>query len=165
MNNKLAAIGLVFGGIGVFLLIQICMSWRATRRGFLGFSSLSTPADASEGLSLQVLEKLPCYAFEAVEENIHFPADCPVCLENFEVGDSCKLLPSCSHSFHAQCLDTWLLQRPSCPVCRTSVDGQRGRKATQDGGARIDMGQDIYVDQLHQLDKNLPTERLDFMHL
>ena len=48
--------------------------------------------------------------------------DCAVCLENFKMGEKCRLLPLCRHSFHAECIDSWLLRNPICPICRTTAD-------------------------------------------
>lgn len=45
---------------------------------------------------------------------------CPVCLENYGDGDVLRALPDCGHLFHRECVDPWLRQRPTCPVCRTS---------------------------------------------
>ena len=42
---------------------------------------------------------------------------CCICLENYEEGDSLRVL-NCKHHFHKQCLDTWLLRNNSCPLCR-----------------------------------------------
>ncbi|XP_040382363.1 RING-H2 finger protein ATL70-like [Oryza brachyantha] len=45
---------------------------------------------------------------------------CPVCLENYGDADVLRALPDCGHLFHRGCVDPWLRQRPTCPVCRTS---------------------------------------------
>eukprot|EP00873_Tetraselmis_striata_P037623 jgi/Tetstr1/457887/TSEL_044406.t1 len=46
---------------------------------------------------------------------------CPICLQLFTIGEEFRSL-ECSHSFHKECVDTWLTQhRGDCPVCRTSV--------------------------------------------
>ena len=47
--------------------------------------------------------------------------NCPVCLHDFSLGDQYRTLP-CDHSFHSQCVDTWLLEYSGdCPVCRTTA--------------------------------------------
>ncbi|KAI0507171.1 hypothetical protein KFK09_013292 [Dendrobium nobile] len=51
---------------------------------------------------------------------------CAICLVDFddeEEGEDepLKLLPDCGHLFHAICIDQWLWQHPTCPVCRSSV--------------------------------------------
>jgi len=49
---------------------------------------------------------------------------CPICLDNFEVGDmvmwSRHNHGSCSHAFHEDCLLQWLLEQREneCPTCR-----------------------------------------------
>ena len=45
---------------------------------------------------------------------------CAVCLERYGDSDVVRVLPDCGHLFHRECVDPWLRQRPTCPVCRTS---------------------------------------------
>ncbi|XWS65971.1 hypothetical protein CRYUN_Cryun05aG0159700 [Craigia yunnanensis] len=42
---------------------------------------------------------------------------CSVCLEQVNVGDLIRSLP-CLHQFHASCIDPWLRQQGTCPVCK-----------------------------------------------
>ncbi|CDP02131.1 unnamed protein product [Coffea canephora] len=80
-------------------------------------------------MSREELEKLPCFDFKAKEIKgatpSPSPADCAVCLEGFKAGEKCRLLPLCCHSFHAECVDMWLLRTALCPICRGSADFNR----------------------------------------
>ncbi|KAF8693290.1 hypothetical protein HU200_038674 [Digitaria exilis] len=55
--------------------------------------------------------------------------ECTVCLEEYEPKDVVRVLPACGHAFHAPCIDTWLRQHPTCPVCRASLRA-KGNRAT-----------------------------------
>ncbi|KAK4750265.1 hypothetical protein SAY87_027714 [Trapa incisa] len=46
---------------------------------------------------------------------------CIVCLMEYHHEDVLRILPNCGHSFHANCIDIWLHQHSTCPVCRISL--------------------------------------------
>uniref|UniRef100_A0A0D9VGL0 RING-type E3 ubiquitin transferase n=1 Tax=Leersia perrieri TaxID=77586 RepID=A0A0D9VGL0_9ORYZ len=48
-------------------------------------------------------------------------SQCPVCLEEYEAKDVVRVLPACGHAFHVACIDAWLRQHATCPVCRASL--------------------------------------------
>ncbi|KAG0489507.1 hypothetical protein HPP92_006370 [Vanilla planifolia] len=47
---------------------------------------------------------------------------CSVCLEQVVVGELIRSLP-CLHQFHASCIDPWLRQQGTCPVCKHRAGG------------------------------------------
>ena len=52
---------------------------------------------------------------------------CSVCLEAITQTrrNICKL-KSCNHTFHSECLQTWLLSNETCPVCRGDAHCNHG---------------------------------------
>lgn len=46
--------------------------------------------------------------------------ECNVCLEQCTDAQLNRILP-CQHLFHCACVDSWLMQRRSCPVCRDEI--------------------------------------------
>lgn len=115
---------LLFLGIGVLVLIHVCIVGRTIGRGLTdrNVNMVERVSFGSTSMSQDDIEKLPCFDFKAKEKGSSPPADCAVCLENFKVGERCRLLPSCNHSFHAECVDLWLLRTPICPICRAGAD-------------------------------------------
>lgn len=47
--------------------------------------------------------------------------ECCIFLEIFQDGDKVKVIPSCQHSYHSECIDRWLRNQSSCPLCRVSL--------------------------------------------
>uniref|UniRef100_A0A8C7BYL3 RING-type E3 ubiquitin transferase n=1 Tax=Neovison vison TaxID=452646 RepID=A0A8C7BYL3_NEOVI len=49
---------------------------------------------------------------------------CSICITEYTEGNRLRILP-CSHEFHIHCIDRWLLENSTCPICR--------RKAVESG--------------------------------
>uniref|UniRef100_A0A914Y003 RING-type domain-containing protein n=1 Tax=Panagrolaimus superbus TaxID=310955 RepID=A0A914Y003_9BILA len=56
---------------------------------------------------------------------------CTVCLSDFETGDEVRTL-NCSHIFHTECIDRWLIYNKKCPICRVEMDRIAGYGALCD---------------------------------
>ncbi|KAG8638002.1 putative RING-H2 finger protein ATL19 [Manihot esculenta] len=47
--------------------------------------------------------------------------ECAICLDEFGSGDLCRLLPLCKHIYHFECINQWLLEELTCPICRSPI--------------------------------------------
>ncbi|XP_044471309.1 RING-H2 finger protein ATL13-like [Mangifera indica] len=72
------------------------------------------------GVDQSFIDTLPVFYYKAII-GLKNPFDCAVCLCEFEPEDKLRLLPKCSHAFHMECIDTWLLSHSTCPLCRASL--------------------------------------------
>ncbi|KAH9776103.1 RING-type domain-containing protein [Citrus sinensis] len=128
----LISLTLLFVGIAALVVIHVCVVGRAFRRGYeqSGFAQ-----GGFKMISSDDLKQIPCFEYKAAADRGSSPVDCVVCLENFRMGDKCRLLPNCRHSFHAQCIDSWLLKTPICPICRTRVSPSKVGVILKDGSS------------------------------
>ncbi|KAJ6767626.1 RING-H2 FINGER PROTEIN ATL71-RELATED [Salix koriyanagi] len=55
------------------------------------------------------------------EGNDSRPFCCSICLGDYEDNDMLRFLPDCGHVFHLKCVDCWLKQHSTCPMCRNSL--------------------------------------------
>ncbi|KAH9790603.1 RING-type domain-containing protein [Citrus sinensis] len=118
----------LFLGIGALIFIHVCIVARTFRAGLIrnnvAGAMVERSSIGSTSMSRDDVEKLPCYEYLAKSKGSS-PIECAVCLDNFNKGDKCRLLPICNHSFHAQCVDAWLLTNPNCPICRSTANSRR----------------------------------------
>ncbi|KAL2317113.1 hypothetical protein Fmac_030989 [Flemingia macrophylla] len=67
------------------------------------------------GLDAATIKRLPIILHQSAA------AECCICLGTFVDGEKVKVLPGCDHSFHCECVDTWLANHSNCPLCRASL--------------------------------------------
>jgi len=121
--------------IGILLVITtialaICFCTRTSMP--VSAAAPAPPRDVERGgIDEATLEAFPAVSYaEARKRKGKAPAAaaaqeeacccCPVCLDGYGDTDVVRVLPDCGHLFHRACVDPWLRQRPTCPVCRTS---------------------------------------------
>lgn len=46
---------------------------------------------------------------------------CAICQDMIEEGQIMRILNYCTHSFHQDCIDTWLGRHVTCPTCRHDI--------------------------------------------
>lgn len=105
---------------------------------------------ANTGMTEESIEALPSIIYgKSIQQlpGISIATDCPICLVDFVEGEGVRVLPSCNHCFHVECIDKWLHSHSSCPTCRRCLRHYRYKKRanyTRHGKANAHEG------QLHQ---------------
>lgn len=69
----------------------------------------------SQGVTAKTLQTFPTQSYHPgcmPAEN----AQCSICLLEYEPGDHYRTLP-CNHHFHQPCIDRWLSDHDTCPLC------------------------------------------------
>ncbi|GMI83342.1 hypothetical protein HRI_002003500 [Hibiscus trionum] len=84
-------------------------------------SDLSTLERGIHGLEPVVVANFPMKNFCEECFSANKDAQCAVCLSEYRCEDTLRILPYCGHSFHVTCIDIWLQQHSTCPVCRISL--------------------------------------------
>ncbi|QCD82114.1 NEP1-interacting protein 2-like [Vigna unguiculata] len=77
----------------------------------------------AKGLTRDSVEKIPTITITS-DNNVDASGDrvsCSVCLQDFQLGETCRSLPHCHHMFHLPCIDKWLIKHASCPLCRRDL--------------------------------------------
>jgi hypothetical protein len=66
----------------------------------------------------KALTRIPTKPVKAGDKELD--ADCPVCIDPYRAGDIVRMLP-CRHVFHKTCVDPWLLEHRTCPMCKSDI--------------------------------------------
>ncbi|XP_050208573.1 E3 ubiquitin-protein ligase ATL42-like [Mercurialis annua] len=73
------------------------------------------------GIDRELIDSLPFFRFSSLKGSKQ-GLECAVCLSKFEDIEILRLLPKCKHAFHVNCIDQWLENHSSCPLCRYKFD-------------------------------------------
>ncbi|PKA56410.1 ATP-dependent zinc metalloprotease FTSH 8, mitochondrial [Apostasia shenzhenica] len=106
---------LLFYGYGTLRLYSVFF-YVANSDGYTQQQTSSSSGSAIE-------KKQDCSKAEGSLRNSEDELTCNICLEQVVVGELIRSLP-CLHQFHMCCIDPWLRQQGTCPVCKHRAGGQ-----------------------------------------
>ncbi|KAG8719615.1 hypothetical protein FRC08_002425 [Ceratobasidium sp. 394] len=75
------------------------------------------------GTPAEVIQAMPTGSYASCP-GAKAESRCPICLDDYEQEDVVALIKGCSHWFHKECIQQWLGNSRTCPVCRGQVDGE-----------------------------------------
>ena len=75
------------------------------------------------GASQETIDRLPLTKLDqkTIDQLEGNQSMCNICLEEFKENDEMRKL-GCSHAFHKECIDRWVSQVSSCPICKKQVE-------------------------------------------
>ncbi|CAH9111424.1 unnamed protein product [Cuscuta europaea] len=126
MKMASSEINLVMTAIGFALssmfIVYVCARLICSRiRLYYTRSDHSIIKRSCNGLDPLVISSFPVKKYsDAFFASIQ-DAQCTICLADYQREDSLRILPSCAHYFHPACIDIWLQNNSTCPVCRISL--------------------------------------------
>lgn len=78
--------------------------------------------DRRRGLTKEQIDNLSTRNYEHNSTDAELGKICSVCISDYVTGNKLRQLP-CMHEFHIHCIDRWLSENCTCPVCRQPVLG------------------------------------------
>ncbi|KAF4025694.1 hypothetical protein G4228_017745 [Cervus hanglu yarkandensis] len=78
--------------------------------------------DPTRGLTKEQIDNLSTRNYEHSGADGEPGKACSVCISDYVAGNKLRRLP-CMHEFHIHCIDRWLSENCTCPVCRQPVLG------------------------------------------
>ncbi|KAG9144385.1 hypothetical protein Leryth_017522 [Lithospermum erythrorhizon] len=114
----------IFFVIGCFsVFARRCMESGSQRSGLLMINGDNRRSRrVMQGLESNVIETFPTFLYSDVKKVKRIGVlECAICLNEFKDEENLRLIPKCCHVFHPECIDTWLVSRSTCPVCRADL--------------------------------------------
>ncbi|XP_076274156.1 E3 ubiquitin-protein ligase goliath-like isoform X2 [Rhynchophorus ferrugineus] len=69
----------------------------------------------------RALSKIPTKNLKTEDKEVQGDGECcAVCIEPYKINDLLRILP-CGHEFHKTCIDPWLLEHRTCPMCKMDI--------------------------------------------
>lgn len=72
------------------------------------------------GLTKEQIDNLSTRTYGQASLEGEMGRACSVCINEYAQGNKLRRLP-CSHEFHIHCIDRWLSENNTCPICRQPV--------------------------------------------
>lgn len=69
----------------------------------------------------KALSKIPLKNLKSGDNEVTADSECcAICIEPYQISETVRTLP-CKHQFHKCCVDPWLLEHRTCPMCKMDI--------------------------------------------
>ncbi|KAI4379790.1 hypothetical protein MLD38_006041 [Melastoma candidum] len=107
----------------VLIYLKYCHRIPDDPLGRVRYYALNGSGPPCSGFDRAVIDSLPIFKFSLLK-GLKQGLECAVCMSKFQDLELLRLLPKCNHAFHTTCIDRWLENHPTCPLCRYKYEAR-----------------------------------------
>ncbi|XP_068622949.1 E3 ubiquitin-protein ligase goliath-like [Battus philenor] len=123
INNSINKTSVLFVSISFIVLMVISLAWLVFYY-IQRFRYIHAKDRLSKRLccaAKKALSKIPTKSLKTDDREVQGDGECcAICIEPYKVSETLRSLP-CRHDFHKNCIDPWLLEHRTCPMCKMDI--------------------------------------------
>ncbi|XP_049878425.1 protein goliath [Pectinophora gossypiella] len=123
INNNINKTSVLFVSISFIVLMVISLAWLVFYY-IQRFRYIHAKDRLSKRLccaAKKALSKIPVKSLKTDDREVQGDGECcAICIEPYKVSETLRSLP-CRHDFHKNCIDPWLLEHRTCPMCKMDI--------------------------------------------
>ena len=89
------------------------------------------PEERIDNSDMKLNSEANSYRWSSEQQNKRSNTACCICLEKFGPGDLVVSAGNCSHTYHRDCVMTWVRINDDCPMCRKPMFDEEAFKAVE----------------------------------
>lgn len=123
VSNSINKTSVLFVSISFIVLMVISLAWLVFYY-IQRFRYIHAKDRLSKRLccaAKKALSKIPVRSLKTDDREVQGDGECcAICIEPYKVSETLRSLP-CRHDFHKNCIDPWLLEHRTCPMCKMDI--------------------------------------------
>lgn len=123
INSNINKTSVLFVSISFIVLMVISLAWLVFYY-IQRFRYIHAKDRLSKRLccaAKKALSKIPVKSLKTDDREVQGDGECcAICIEPYKVSETLRSLP-CRHDFHKNCIDPWLLEHRTCPMCKMDI--------------------------------------------
>ncbi|XP_061380801.1 E3 ubiquitin-protein ligase goliath-like isoform X1 [Danaus plexippus] len=123
INSNINKTSVLFVSISFIVLMVISLAWLVFYY-IQRFRYIHAKDRLSKRLccaAKKALSKIPVRNLKVDDREVQGDGECcAICIEPYKVSETLRSLP-CRHDFHKSCIDPWLLEHRTCPMCKMDI--------------------------------------------
>ncbi|CAH2979335.1 unnamed protein product [Chilo suppressalis] len=123
VTNNINKTSVLFVSISFIVLMVISLAWLVFYY-IQRFRYIHAKDRLSKRLccaAKKALSKIPIKSLKTDDREVQGDGECcAICIEPYKVSETLRSLP-CRHDFHKNCIDPWLLEHRTCPMCKMDI--------------------------------------------